>query len=159
MRGVTKELGDLSHLRGGGDDAHAVTLLEDEAGLGDHVDVAAAHAGDRRGELLGQTQGGHRSAGDLGVGDRHAAEVQVGAVLHERMGRRVAQFGSSAGDELAGADDGHEVAGIKGVGHLRTGDRAGLAAAQTGEGHLLAELLVDVTNKGVVVALHANRAV
>ena len=75
MRGVTKELGDLSHLRGGGDDAHAVTLLEDEAGLGDHVDVAAAHAGDRRGELLGQTQGGHRSAGDLGVGDRHAAEV------------------------------------------------------------------------------------
>ena len=71
----------------------------------------------------------------------------------------MAQLGGCAGDELAGADDRHEVAGIQGVGHLGTGDRAGLAATQTREGDLLAELLVDVADEGVIVALDADRAV
>ena len=44
VRGVTEELGDLGHLRGRGDDADAVALLEDEAGFRHHVDVASAHA-------------------------------------------------------------------------------------------------------------------
>ena len=71
----------------------------------------------------------------------------------------MAQLGGCASDELAGADDRHKVTRIQGVGHLGTGDWAGLAAAQTGEGDLLAELLVDVADEGVIVALDADRAV
>ena len=71
----------------------------------------------------------------------------------------MAQLCGGAGDELAGADDGHEVAGVERIGHLGARDGAGLAAAQTREGDLLAELLVDVTDEGVVVALDADRAV
>ena len=44
VRRVTEKLGDLGHLRGWGDDADAVALLEDEAGFRHHVDVASAHA-------------------------------------------------------------------------------------------------------------------
>ena len=69
------------------------------------------------------------------------------------------KLGGRASHELTGADDRHEVTGIECVGHLGTGDRAGLATTKTGERNLLAELLVDVTNEGVVVALDADRAI
>ena len=71
----------------------------------------------------------------------------------------VTQLGGGTSDELAGADDGHEVTGIQGVRHLGTGNRAGLAATQAREGNLLAELLVDVPDEGMIVALDADRAV
>ena len=58
-----------------------------------------------------------------------------------------------------GADDSHEVTRIESVGHLRTGDRPRFASAQAREGDFLAELLVDVTDEGVIVALDADRAV
>ena len=98
-------------------------------------------------------------ARELRVGNRDATEIQVGAVLDEGMRGGVPQFGCDAGDELARADDGDQVALIHGIGHRRTHDRAGFASAQAREGDLGTQSRINIAQAGVVVALDADRAV
>ena len=157
--GVAEVGADLRHPGGGSDDAKAVAHLDDEVRVGDEVDVATADAARGRAELL-EIELVDGVPGELRVGQRHPAVVEVVAVVDDVVRGAVAEPRGDVLDQVARADGSHQVARPEHLvlaGHL--GVAGGMLVLDPGERDLAAVPVAELAHGDRLAAVDPDRLV